>query len=221
MAPNRVGIRGFLFKVVSMGQNKLLKVLVSQAWHNLSLKQKELYLYCIAQIEGNQPPLFTMNKNKWKNVYGLYTDCSQRNFYKDMKALIENGFIEVVRNGKQKSQNNIYKCVNKWQRFGKWCNIEGANNQNTVISKGYVYLVKMGNNYKIGIAKKPQSRLKEFTKLAEPLEEVCVKKVNNYKTVEEQLHAKYANKRLRGEWFKLTEKDIGAIIAYLSDIEIS
>lgn len=171
MAPNRVGIRGFLFKVVSMAKPKekykpfsfesdrsilprkkdgsLAKdnsaniynsMLLSKAWHNLSAKQKELYLCCKAQYYGEQKKKselmtedeiengvnadlskrFTMNKSKWCEIYGLYTENTQRYFYSDMKALVQNGFIIVVENGRYMRTKNIYEFSEAWRGSGVW-----------------------------------------------------------------------------------------------------
>lgn len=84
--------------------------------------------------------------------------------------------------------------------------------------KGYVYLVKLDKHYKIGISKKPSDRLKEFTLLPYELEEIIVKEVDNYNNVEEQLHEKYNDFRVRGEWFELSLEQVEEIKQYLTDL---
>lgn len=85
---------------------------------------------------------------------------------------------------------------------------------------GYVYLVKMGEHYKIGISKSPEKRLGEFTKLPNELEKICVVKVKGYKRIEEYLHEHFADKRVRGEWFELNEEDIEYIKEYLKEYDV-
>lgn len=85
---------------------------------------------------------------------------------------------------------------------------------------GYVYLVKMGNDYKIGISKNPKTRLGEFTKLPIELEQICVEKVQGYKLVEEELHNHFIDKRKRGEWFVLNNADIEFVKNYLTERKI-
>ena len=120
--------------------NIYLSMLMSQAWHNLTLKQKELYLYCKAQyygeaktpqehktnneiendINANLQVRFTMNKSKWCEIYHLYSESGQRHFYEDMNALVENGFIKVVESGKTSRTKNIYEFSDRWRLQGKY-----------------------------------------------------------------------------------------------------
>jgi hypothetical protein len=123
-----------------VSSNIYLSMLMSQAWHDLSLKQKELYLYCKAQYFGEQKKesehktnneiqqeinanlsiRFTMNKSKWCEIYHLYSDSGQRHFYKDMKSLVDNGFIKVVESGKTSRTKNIYEFSDKWREKGAY-----------------------------------------------------------------------------------------------------
>lgn len=84
-------------------------------------------------------------------------------------------------------------------------------------NNGFVYLVKLDKHYKIGISQIPESRLKEFTLLPYPLEEICIERVRNYKKCEEELHNIFYKNRVRGEWFDLKEEDIEFIKSYLSE----
>lgn len=80
---------------------------------------------------------------------------------------------------------------------------------------GYVYLVKLDKHYKIGISINPNDRLKEFTLLPYPLEEICIERVKGYKTIEQELHTIFERKNVRGEWFELNEEDVLFIKNYL------
>jgi hypothetical protein len=75
---------------------------------------------------------------------------------------------------------------------------------------GYVYLVKsVSGHYKIGRAKDPNNRAKTFgVQLPFEIEFVAVIKTDDYVALEEQLHAKYQDKRVNGEWFALTPEDV-------------
>ena len=110
--------------------NIYMSMLLSPAWNNLTKNQQILYVYCKAQYyaEKKKPkPLikeltdneinlcFTMNKSKWCKLYKIYADGGQERFRKDMQALIDNGFIEIVENGKTNRTKNIYCYSNKWQ----------------------------------------------------------------------------------------------------------
>lgn len=116
-------------------------MLMSNAWHNLTGKQKELYLYCKLQLFGQSIKSkeklktekeidektkvdisirFVFNRGLWCDLYGLYTENTQKYFYKDMDALIENGFIKLISSGKTTRTKNIYEFSDKWIEFGKY-----------------------------------------------------------------------------------------------------
>lgn len=120
--------------------NIYISMLMSKAWHNLTEKQKELYLYCKAQYyaekKTNSEHLtiqekelktnasiemrFTMNKSKWCDIYGIYSENGKRHFYKDIQALVDNGFIDIIQNGKTNRTKNIYEFSDKWATLGQW-----------------------------------------------------------------------------------------------------
>ena len=120
--------------------NIYTSMLLSAAWHKLSSKQKELYLYCKAQYFGesksaeehktnneiqngtnaNLQIRFTMNKSKWCEIYHIYTENTKRYFYSDMQALIDNGFVNRVERGKNTFTKNIYEFSDKWREQGRY-----------------------------------------------------------------------------------------------------
>lgn len=77
---------------------------------------------------------------------------------------------------------------------------------------GYVYLLKTNidcDYYKIGLTKNPNKRYKQISpKMPFELEKVHLIKTNCRYKLEELLHEKYKNKRIKGEWFKLNNKDV-------------
>jgi len=78
---------------------------------------------------------------------------------------------------------------------------------------GYVYLLRADNGLiKIGKTKSLKNRLDHFTvKLPYELHLIGVVKSERYGEIERELHDRFHNKRKRGEWFDLSEKDIEAI----------
>ena len=76
------------------------------------------------------------------------------------------------------------------------------------IIQGYVYIVKMGEYYKVGKTLDMTCRMGEYTLLPIEPEIVFCKKVEDYTQGERTLHEQYAEKRVRGEWFKLSDSDI-------------
>lgn len=99
-------------------------MLMSGAFQTLTAKQQILYVCCKAQAYGKRKPMqdnaeyqadcFYFNWQKALD-YGLYTESSSRNFYRDMRVLIDSGLIELVQSGKGHKQKNIYKYSAKWQ----------------------------------------------------------------------------------------------------------
>ncbi|RLD72314.1 MAG: hypothetical protein DRJ02_09465 [Bacteroidetes bacterium] len=77
----------------------------------------------------------------------------------------------------------------------------------------YVYLmIDLTNNYhKIGISNKPEYREKTLQSEKPTIEMLCNKRFPNRKianSFEQALHQSYADKRIRGEWFNLTDKEV-------------
>lgn len=137
MARNRVGIRGFLFKVVSMAKPKERKyakksfestgasndtsaniymtMLLSKAWKSLSKNQQVLYLYCKAQ--------YYAEKKKPKPLYRELTEQEQQQCF-------------TMNKSKWQSLYGIYKSDNG--QFNK--------DMKALISFGFVELVQDGKS---------------------------------------------------------------------------
>ncbi len=77
----------------------------------------------------------------------------------------------------------------------------------------YTYLMKDDSNgyYKIGMSNNPTYRERTLQSAKPTITLLCSKEFSSREEAREHekyLHNKYADKRLRGEWFKLTELDI-------------
>ena len=77
--------------------------------------------------------------------------------------------------------------------------------------KGYIYLIKHKNEYKIGYTKDIHNRMGEYTKLPYPVIVITVIEADNARKLKAILHNKFSEKRLRGEWFDLNKKDVEII----------
>jgi hypothetical protein len=75
---------------------------------------------------------------------------------------------------------------------------------------GYVYLIhSVTGHYKIGRTSDPQNRMKTFTvKLPFEVEYVCIIACEDMHQLEWDLHQKYHDKRVNGEWFQLDPDDV-------------
>lgn len=78
---------------------------------------------------------------------------------------------------------------------------------------GYVYLMRStGGEYKIGCSVSPERRLSSLkTGIPFDIELVYMFKVMNMRATEKLLHFRYAEKRIRGEWFALSDNDVEEI----------
>lgn len=74
---------------------------------------------------------------------------------------------------------------------------------------GFVYLIKSGDAYKIGKSKNVSSRVETFSiTLPHPVELIHTVEREDYDKAEQELHERFAPKRMNGEWFNLSEEDV-------------
>lgn len=79
---------------------------------------------------------------------------------------------------------------------------------------GYVYLIHDGELYKIGKTTQPDKRIPQIEYLGGRSCTVLVLiETENYHGLETQLHEKFSDKRVKGEWFDLDPEDIAWITA--------
>jgi hypothetical protein len=81
--------------------------------------------------------------------------------------------------------------------------------QKPYLKQGYVYLLKSEHGYKIGYSKSPTSRHEQID-LILPFETelICTHKTDDMIGLERRLHERFADKRINGEWFDLSEDDV-------------
>lgn len=147
--------------------------------------------------------------NLFFGFFDYCCDCGEKINKKEIKARINKKLSAYV---KTLSRERIEKEVEE-QKYP--CNYKEDKSID-----GYVYLVKLDKHYKIGIAQCPEQRLREFTLLPYKLEDIKIAKVKDNQQVEKDLHEKYKDKRVRGEWFKLNDIEVKEIVDYLTSIEI-
>lgn len=77
---------------------------------------------------------------------------------------------------------------------------------------GYIYLFESQGLYKIGRSHTPAIRRRRLqTGSPTPIRTVHTLKTVFHKWIEQQLHSRFADKRVRGEWFALTDEDVAYI----------
>ena len=84
-----------------------------------------------------------------------------------------------------------------------------------VVHAGYIYLFKSDEFYKIGRSHQPEIRFKAVA-ASVPFETKFIHKIytDDTKSAERFFHAKFAQKRVKGEWFRLETKDIEYIKSF-------
>ena len=74
---------------------------------------------------------------------------------------------------------------------------------------GHVYLIKHGSDYKIGKSEDPSRRYKEIkVQMPYPIEEIHLIETDDPSGIEAYWHNRFKDKRLKGEWFRLSAEDI-------------
>ena len=83
---------------------------------------------------------------------------------------------------------------------------------------GYVYLLKGGDHYKIGLSKDANRRMEEISpKMPFETELICTVSTEDMYALEAALHELYADKRANGEWFELDEADVALFKGFADD----
>lgn len=75
---------------------------------------------------------------------------------------------------------------------------------------GYVYLLQSPTKaYKIGRTSNPKSRAKTFgVQLPFEVEFICLIQADDMRQLETELHQRFSDKRINGEWFALSPDDV-------------
>jgi DNA-binding XRE family transcriptional regulator len=79
---------------------------------------------------------------------------------------------------------------------------------------GYVYLFEADNHlFKLGRSFDPSARVARFNTLPVGVHLVHKIESSDAKWLERVLHRRFSPKRIRGEWFALTDEDVAEIVA--------
>jgi hypothetical protein len=77
---------------------------------------------------------------------------------------------------------------------------------------GAVYLLQVGQLYKIGCSKNPEKRIRQLqTGSSASIRCIHLLPTDYYRQIERQLHLKFAAQRGLGEWFALRGEDVAYI----------
>jgi len=85
----------------------------------------------------------------------------------------------------------------------------GSVPSDTMLNDGYVYLLKFGDDYKIGNSKNVSRRFREIkTQMPSDGEIIHSIKTGDPEGIESYWHQFFTQKRTKGEWFRLTPADV-------------
>jgi len=123
--------------------------------------------------------------------------------YNDIKVVIEGlkNFLKITSADKIKQINE--------EQLEHFTNEKPPREEHVKTDRpGFIYIVKFTDYFKIGKTINMQKRMGEYTKLPEKPQIIMCEEVDNYSAIEEKLHTIFDSKRVRGEWFNLSEKDL-------------
>lgn len=153
---------------------------------------------------GEHLEIILPNINKVLSEYDMLSLATEVERDEDFDAMIR--FLDRF----VPCSNDSYvalRCAVKQQRIA-W-EIQNKNSYSTRFRKTYLMVDSNTGLTKIGFSVNPKKR--EVTLQSEKPTISLLKICDN--NVEHELHVKYATKRVRGEWFRLSNKDIDDIVS--------
>ena len=85
-----------------------------------------------------------------------------------------------------------------------------------------VYLMKAGNDYKVGVSKDPQRRLEDILRHRPDVELIAYSKqipAKDALSIERKLHETLKKRNLVGEWFVLRSEEANVIASWIQEAE--
>lgn len=141
------------------------------------------------------------------------SECEKQDLIKVFKN--DDFFIILINNENGRTHYNfLNENKNKGRKLHELFTISHGippviNNPRINKNAGSVYILKYGSQYKIGCSNNIDKRLHDLNKNT-PHEITLIHSIetNNKYTLEKELHHKYKDKRVKGEWFDLLDSDI-------------
>ena len=163
----------------------------------------------IATIEKKLHPLPVLNQDKALETYVKYLSL-------DMEDMIADGtldFGDALKNG----YTHLVKSID-WSMKGGVIKFEVFNEDKS----GYVYLIQADTGaIKIGLAKDIKKRFKSlFTSSPCELKLVYSKRVEDCRLLEKKLHDEFSDKRIKLEWFSLSDIDVTRALEIIDSFTI-
>ena len=144
---------------------------------------------------------FIMECGDLKNCFFDYCPkCGEKLNPEDLKQRINTELLPFYRKIKEKAIEKEKKDKIERQKKKQ---LEKFLIENPPIVLGYVYIIKFGKYYKIGKTRTPKQRMDAFCNFPEKIEIIKIAHVWGYSEIEKELHEKYKEYRVKGEWFDL------------------
>ena len=154
---------------------------------------------------------FIFNKDKNLELFFNGQEVSLDEIKKAKKCLDK--FLKEIT--KEEINKYNYKIKERIVTEMKELNSNNKIPRNKII-KGYIYIIKSKNLYKIGRAINIRNRVKTYrTENPFGIKVILQQKVNDYIGIETKLLKKFKSKQVKGEWFKLNKQDIEQIKQFL------
>lgn len=163
------------------------------------------------------------NLNGFNSVYCITDDddgCFIRNgngYIMEADQMIEVG-KKLIATAKKKGVKQEIIEHNRKTKIEFYNGLTGQARRKKPLASSHIYLMRCDGKYKIGVSKNVEQRKKQLDGRPLPVEIIAVSPlVAGAYNIEKELHEVYAEKRLNGEWFDLTENDIKGLILYLTE----
>jgi hypothetical protein len=164
----------------------------------------------IAEAVGKDELLITNILNR-----AGYIDCEITKNDIEIKMLrAYQDYIDDLEHAINNFHDSAIECIDEIKKI-KGNIMDNATSYKNNTDSMFVYIAKQLNEedvYKIGIARDIEARRKTFTIGNAYLEIIASKKSNIARRIEIELHKNLENKKLKGEWFVLSNEELSSMI---------
>lgn len=167
----------------------------------------------VCHLQKTNPKVFMMITEKLLSGTGMSMTKFIKNIVKEFAIDIIP--MNVSRHKKHMFNTDFVKASLLDKKQNKFTN---KLNRTREGHRGVVYFIKVGKYHKIGSSLDFDQRMKIYkTHNPEDIKVVSVKELRDYRYHEKVIHDNISHKKVRGEWFNLTNEDIADVVDYLNN----
>lgn len=175
---------------------------------SFSLKMDEDFMYKYKRLTHKDKKIFIKKTRQYlkQTIEGNSLD----NVNQTIRKMNEETIREHIAITKKNYQNQMNYFENQLQHITRSYKKD---------KPGFCYIITddnflMTNHYKIGMTTDLKNRLSQLqTSTPYIISKVIILECDNPQDIEQELHERYAEKRIRGEWYQLSKKDLEEIRA--------